>query len=356
MNVLLFARSYDKMAGGIEKMSLLIAQGLTEQGHTVTIASLDSEKATSFYAWPNGVSWEKISIGNSQNKASLKERILRVWALRRIAKKTKSDAAIGFQVGSFALLRVATIGMSMKLIAAERNSPTLFEFINRGKSKRFFSNLILFTSTKIAIQFPEYEQYYPWFLRKKLVHTPNPVLQQKVIRDSTSRTSSVVQILFVGRLTFQKNLGVLIGAMGLLDQKVDLTVVGVGPDLLNCQQLSKKLGLKVQFKEPTDNLMDLYLESDYLVSSSRWEGFPNVVAEALSFGLPVIGFKECAGIPQLVTTGVNGVVCVGPMNEGTLAAGIVSALSMSFSPKLVSESVCLYTHNRFVMNWEKTLL
>jgi glycosyltransferase involved in cell wall biosynthesis len=244
----------------------------------------------------------------------------------------------------------------MKLIAAERNSPTLFDFINRGKSKRFFSNLILFTSTKIAIQFPEYEQYYPWFLRKKLVHTPNPVLQQKVIRDSTSRTSSVVQILFVGRLTFQKNLGVLIGAMGLLNQKVNLTVVGVGPDLLNCQQLSKNLGLKVQFKEPTDNLMDLYLESDYLVSSSRWEGFPNVVAEALSFGLPVIGFNECAGIPQLVTTGVNGVVCVGPMNEGSLAAGIVSALSMSFSPKLVSESVCLYTYNRFVMNWEKTLL
>ena len=355
MNVLLFARSYDKMAGGIEKMSLLIAQGLTEQGHTVTIASLDSKEATSFYSWPSGVSWKKISIGDPQNKASMKEKLQRVWALRRIAKKTNSHAAIGFQVGSFALLRFATIATDIKLIAAERNSPTLFNFINRGRSKRFFSNLILSTSTKVAIQFPEYKEHYPWFLRKKLVHTPNPVPQQKVIRDSKITATSVIQLLFVGRLTFQKNLEVLIGAMSLLNQNFNLTVVGVGPDLVNCQQLSTKLNLNVQFKEPTNNLEDFYLQSDYLISSSRWEGFPNVVAEALSFGLPVIGFEECAGIPQLVKTGVNGFVCTGPMNEVNLAAGITSALSMSFSPTLVSESVSLYTHNRFVMNWEKTL-
>ena len=49
MNVLLFTRSYENMAGGIEKMSLLIAKGLLTRGHKVIVASIDSEAAQSFY-------------------------------------------------------------------------------------------------------------------------------------------------------------------------------------------------------------------------------------------------------------------------------------------------------------------
>jgi glycosyltransferase involved in cell wall biosynthesis len=353
MNVLLFARSYENMAGGIEKMSLLIAEGLLTRGHKIVVASIDSENAESFYSWPTGVIWEKISLGDTNYKADISTRLARSAALRRIAKKHQIQTAIGFQVGAFALLRFATLGLRIRVIAAERNSPTLFSYIKNGKVKRLGSNLILLSASAIAVQFPNYRKYYPYFLRHKIAITPNPVLPATSIRKSPNRGQA--QLLFVGRLTYQKNLLVLIRALALVKHDVCLTVIGDGPDYSQCKEIADGLGLSVIFLAPTRNLAKYYLDSDFLVLPSRWEGFPNVVAEALSHGLPVIGFHSCAGIPELIITGVNGYVCEGDMDEFTLADGIDQALEMNFDTRIVSNSVSEYTHSNFVNCWEDVL-
>jgi GalNAc-alpha-(1->4)-GalNAc-alpha-(1->3)-diNAcBac-PP-undecaprenol alpha-1,4-N-acetyl-D-galactosaminyltransferase len=353
MNVLLFARSYENMAGGIEKMSLLIAEGLKARGHNVVVVSIDSKNAESFYKWPGEVKWERISLGNANYKANVSTRLSRSIALRYIARENQIGTAIGFQVGAFALLKFATLGLGIKVIAAERNSPTLFDFIQYGKLKRFFSNLILQTASAIAVQFPNYRKYYPFYLRHKIAVTPNPVLPPIHIRQNLNVGQA--RLLFVGRLTYQKNLSVLIRALAYVNQPIRLTVIGQGPDYSHCKEIAAEFNLPVEFLPPTREISKHYLNSDFLILPSRWEGFPNVVAEALSFGLPVVGFQSCAGIPELIKTGVNGFVCVGEMNELILADGINQALGLNFDPKIVANSVSQYSHSNFLDCWENLL-
>ena len=66
-----FSRSYGNIAGGIEKMSIDLAQGLTAKGHKVTVISHDSEGAVSFFNWPVEVEWIKLGIGSINSKNAI---------------------------------------------------------------------------------------------------------------------------------------------------------------------------------------------------------------------------------------------------------------------------------------------
>ena len=215
------------MAGGVEKMSLDLARGLSEKGYEVVILSLDKEPNTPFFEWPASVIWIKIGIGDPNVRASFISRIQRLKAIRKVASEVRPSIGIGFQVGSFALLRMATLGLGIRTIAAERNSPNLFNYIRGGKTKRIFSNLILFSASRVAVQFESYSLKYPSWLRSKMVVTPNWV--ERVALDTFLRNTDTFQILFIGRLTFQKNVMVLINAMSNLPENFQLTIIGDGP-------------------------------------------------------------------------------------------------------------------------------
>ena len=355
MNILLFARAYEDMAGGIEKMSLMLAKILSERGHIVTIASLDRKEAKSFYPWPDGVRWHQIDIANPHEKATLRNRLNRLLTLRKVLSSLECDVAVGFQVGSFALLKLASLGLGIKTVAAERNAPTLFNFIRSGKRKRFFSNLILATSDVVAVQFEGYKRYYPRYLRKKLSITPNLVQQPKESRKLDQGHNEPLRLLCIGRLTFQKNMQLLLSSLSLINIPVHLKIVGDGPDLAKLKEMIESQDLNVEILPPVNDLSSYYLNADYYISTSRWEGFPNVIAESLSYGLPVIAFEQCAGMPQLIHEGVNGTLALGAMTAQNLAHSILRAKELHLDPKIIAESVSEYTDENFVRRWEEAL-
>ena len=351
MKILLFARSYKDMAGGIEKKSLEIAAGLAGRGHQVSIVSLDSFQDEAFYKWPAGVAWYKADIGNPLAKASVRERLRRLLFIRNLLKQDV-DIAIGFQVGAFALLRFSAIGLRVKVIAAERNAPTLFEYINRGKLKRFFSNLLLLTSSRISILFPEFKRHYPKYLQAKLVVTPNWV---DVARDTkpSNALRSENQILFVGRFSFQKNVECLVDALAMMEREMEVLLIGSGDGIRDIQARAQALNLNLEFLPPTRDLTPYYKSATLLCLPSRWEGFPNVVAEALAAGLPVVGFRGCAGISELVTTKDCGVLAEGNDDALALSLALSDALGRGYSEGLIASSVSKYTYDNFIDAWEK---
>lgn len=351
--VLIFSRAYQNMAGGVEKMSLDLAKGLADRGHQVTILSLDQDSDTAFFSWPENVSWKKIGIGDPEKRASFAIRIKRMLAIRNIIKELRPDVGLGFQVGSFALMRLASIGLGMQSVAAERNSPDLFNFISRGKLKRFFSNIILGTSTKIAIQFEGYKSKYPRWLRTKLVVTPNWV--QLGTEVTSKKKDAKFKILFVGRLTFQKNVSVLLDAMNQLPEGFELTIIGAGPELDRLMELARERCSDILFREPHLDLSTEYMSADVLCMPSRWEGFPNVVAEALAHGLPVVGFNGCSGIPDLVTHGQTGVIAPGMNDVDSLKQSLLTAAELQFDPEKIRESMRRYSFENFISEWEKAI-
>ncbi|MCI5066385.1 glycosyltransferase, partial [bacterium] len=119
------------------------------------------------------------------------------------------------------------------------------------------------------------------------------------------------KILCVGRLVPQKDYLTALRAfsdVAALYPSWMLQIVGSGPEQARLEERVRALQLeaRVEFVPFQHDLLPFYLEASVLLSTSRYEGFPNVILEAMSFGLPIVA-TDCPGATQeLVTDGVQG--------------------------------------------------
>jgi len=351
MKIAIFSRTFDGVPGGVEKMVLTLASELKKLNHSVLVISIDSPQAQAFYEWPAGVLWEKVSLGDPDLKASFWTRINRVMAIRRILKHNQIESVVGFQIGAFALIRLAGLGLGIHTVAAERNAPTLFNFIQRGRSFRKVANAILFFSSCITVQMPSYRLLYPKFLQSKILYTPNPIFPVLKVKSNLVPREGRVKLLYVGRLTYQKNLKALILAIRESGIEADLTIVGNGSDKSDLQKIAKENDVHVNFHDAKSSLSTFYLSADLFCIPSRWEGFPNVVGEALAHGLPVIAFKECSGMTDLIFEGKNGLLAEGNDNVASFAKAIREASLRSWDPKSSIDTCSPFTLTQFTQQW-----
>jgi len=138
-----------------------------------------------------------------------------------------------------------------------------------------------------------------------------------------------VQALFVGRLTRQKGLDVLLEALSRVPE-IELSVAGMGEEEQALQRQAELLNLsgRVTFLGVCSDIPARMHDADFLVLPSRWEGMPMIVLEALASGLPVLA-SAVDGIPEIVEDGIQGLL-VAP--EDT--AALISALERMQDPVL----------------------
>ena len=126
-----------------------------------------------------------------------------------------------------------------------------------------------------------------------------------------SSTCDFHKAICVGRLNEQKGYEYLIEAWAIVSKRHPdwiLNAYGSGEikeqlqTLINEKGVSKSLILN----EPTSEIIEKYLESSIYVMSSRFEGFPMVLLEAMSCGLPCVSFNCPNGAKDLVEDGKNG--------------------------------------------------
>ena len=135
--------------------------------------------------------------------------------------------------------------------------------------------------------------------------------------------------LSIGRLTWPKDQATLLRAWALVHDRVPgavLALVGEGELDAELRALAAELGLaeSVRFVAPREGLAPAYADADVFCLSSRWEGLPYVVLEAMSFGLPVVSTRV-DGIPEAVVDGTSGLL-VPPSAPEALASAIAGVL------------------------------
>ncbi len=137
-------------------------------------------------------------------------------------------------------------------------------------------------------------------------------------------------ILFVGRLTKQKSVEILLKAIKILKNKysknLKIAIVGDGELKENLNNLTVELGVnrEVKFLGVRKDVKELMVSSKIFVLPSRWEGFGIVIIEAMSNMLPVIA-TNVGGIPELIEDGKDGIL-VPPENPKALARAISNLL------------------------------
>ncbi len=166
--------------------------------------------------------------------------------------------------------------------------------------------------------------------RDKVIVIYNPIEQYEGCTGG-SRSTEVKEILAIGRLSDQKNHSLLVRAVdGLIQDgfhNIRLTILGEGPLREALEREISSLGIQDRvhmpgFRDPCD----YFRKSDVFVLSSDWEGFGNVLVEALSSGIPVVSTDCRSGPSEILDGGKYGQLV--PVNDlDSLKNAIVDTLS-----------------------------
>ena len=364
MSTILFAcRNFNNMAGGIERMASIIMNEMVSRGHKVILLTWDPINSNSYYTLNPEIKWHKLDLGPSNLKASWLLRFKRQLRIRKIVREEKPSVMIGFQVGTFLALRLASIGLRISTIAAERNSPDLFNFKKNGKINRFLSSLVLLLSDVITIQLDTYKKKYPLFLRSKILTISNPVYPCIKSAYPNNVIKTPRRILNVGRLSYQKNQLFLIRSFTLNALKNPnwyLTLVGEGEYRKKIEKLIEKKGLnnRIHLIGAVKDVDYWYQNSSFFVFPSLWEGFPNALVEAFREGLPAIGLSSTSGVNQLISNKRNGFL-VKPQEIAFASAMQEMINNKSFRKKAgkkASFSIRNYEPKKIFNQWENLFL
>lgn len=128
----------------------------------------------------------------------------------------------------------------------------------------------------------------------------------------------------VGRLQPVKDHGTLLRALARCPEQTQLVLVGEGPEGPSLERLAEELSIagRVHFIGYRDDVPDLYPAFDLFVMSSRTEGLPLVMVEAMASGVAVVS-TAVGGIPDVLADGAGELV---PAEDAEALATAMSAL------------------------------
>ncbi|MCT2347455.1 glycosyltransferase [Niallia taxi] len=174
----------------------------------------------------------------------------------------------------------------------------------------------------------------------------NPVVTDELIIKSMEQVnhtwfnSEVPTIIGVGRLSKQKDFPILIEAFSKVIQKRDarLVIIGEGEEQESLNKLVKDLEITkfVDFIGFVDNPYKFMEKSSLFVLSSAWEGFGNVIVEAMACGTPIVSTDCKSGPSEILDNGNFGkLVPVGDSER--MASAIIESLESSINPEIIKE-------------------
>ena len=156
----------------------------------------------------------------------------------------------------------------------------------------------------------------------KIIIVPNPVEVERIRENSVpieSLKGEGIKIIVVGRLTKQKGIDILIRWLSSINAlEWSLAIIGEGELESKLKQLSSKYNLedKIKFLGFKSNPYPWIAGADVLALTSRWEGMPNAVLEALVCGTPVIATASAGAINELANESVTGAINLIKDQEG----------------------------------------
>ena len=291
--------------GGAERVALQWCSWLQEFGHDVWLYCGTSPEQV-FFQPPKGVQVVVCSEGVSTWR----------W-LRRCLEDNPPDLAIGITTRPAINLLLARLGHHWPVWVAERNYPPArrlslqWRFLRRCLYPS--ADLHLVQTQRIGIWLERVALAREWQLLPNSVQWPLPS-QAPFVDPAVWLPPEAKVVLAVGTKPFQKGFDRLIKAFtGWADAHVDgvLVLLGVNDDHPFLQRLLEELGhfrSRVILPGRVGNLSCWYERADLFVLSSRFEGSPNVLLEAMAYGCACLAIDCPTGPRELLRTGVNGVL------------------------------------------------
>lgn len=302
MRVVLVVSSLN--GGGAERFAVLLANNLCRYGFEVSIIVTYSKASSCVYSVDKNV--EVISLYDHVSSSRIKNNYFyRLYKLGSLIRQKRPDCVISFLSNVNIACLLALPFFEGELIVSERIHPAHADLGIFYRSLRFF--LYRFAD-KVVVQTKEGEKWlkHNLYLKNNTVVIPNftelssPNITKQSNIYKSLHDKHVFNIIAVGRLEYQKGFDTLILSMRYLklkNIKFSLTIFGDGAMFEELSLLVQSLHLQdsIRFPGRVDDMIEHYMNADLFVLSSRFEGFPNVLLEACSLGVPVVSFACPSG-------------------------------------------------------------
>ena len=271
----------------------------------------------------------------------VQKRAAPLLALRSALVQSAPDLIISFMDHANVEALISARGLEVPVIVSERRDPYARPWglaSPGGNSRRHFPRLPIVEegweglrtryyrdASALVLQTRDQLEYFSG-INVRAVVIPNPVLPPQLDRPRQKLASATKTLLAVGRLDPVKGFDMLLRAFGEVavnHSEWSLEIRGEGPMRATLEDQAQRLGLNGRVRLPgfTDRLQDVIASADLFVMSSRSEGFPNALAEAMAGGLPAVSFDCPSGPRNIIRDGVDGVL-VPPNDVGALAEAL----------------------------------
>ena len=235
----------------------------------------------------------------------IKNTFYRVVKLKRLIKKISPDYIVSFMGNLQPILTFEPVIVSI------HNNPDFFPLDEKFLLKTVykFSNVKKIVTCSSAIEKKLIINY--GLKNVKTIYNP---IDLKLVKQKlfAQKPFEFDYILAVGRLSKEKGFDILIKSFAKSDLKnmVKLVILGEGKERKNLEKLIIKLGLKSQVLlfGKVDNPFIYMKYAKFFVLSSRYEGLPMVLLEALACGTPVITSDCETGPTDIVENEENGLL------------------------------------------------
>jgi glycosyltransferase involved in cell wall biosynthesis len=293
------------LTGGTERVTVNLASLFASKGHDVTIVSYYRGKEKLTYTPNENVHVKFLDEAGCYDYGHPFSRLKRFFsaltAVRKFVKAECSDEnTVIISQNFFSNALIWLSGAASRAIGCEH-----FKYDVYPAPVRFIRNCVYGNFKQIVCLTEKDSSRFLKHLRNDQVRTiPNMVASNENIEvDLSSRT-----MIAVGRLAPQKGFDMLIHSMKAVVQKHGdwiLNIFGEGEQKKELENLVQKFGLQsnIVLKGYSQNIVKEFSESAFFILSSRYEGFPLVLVEALGLGMPCVAFDCPEGPFQLLEKG-----------------------------------------------------
>jgi len=351
MKVIFTIKNINYLAG-TERVTSILSNALVERGHEVGVISLIGAGEEPFYKFDPRVKLYYLAPPKDKHLFPYRD-IRRSREMRKILLSEQPDCVI-----------FVDSGRSYVNLPAAKGFPTItWEHLNikacNGPKRRLSRILaVKHTDAIVSLTKGDAADYVTMFGAPVSICMPNPV----TIDTARKCDLNNKRVLAVGRLDDQKGFDMLLDAWAQIERREgwSLRIIGNGKRerQLRDQISSLGIGESVEIVPPTKDMVSEYTGASIYAMSSRYEGLPLVLIEAMSLGLPIVSFDCEKGPRDIVVPGVTGELVPAEDVQG-LAASLEKLMNdpaklKEYSKASVKESG-KYDLDAIVTRWEELI-
>jgi len=340
--------------GGAQRVAATLLNEWARRGIQIDLYTFD-KKAESFFSLHESIRVIALDLfsASASKWESISNCIRRSSRIRQVLKESRPDLVVSFMSNMNYLVTAAATGLDLPVVVSERTDPVASGEGIQGTMLRwiFYPN-----ASRVIVQNQRIHEYMPPVVRARSCVISNPVI---VPASEKNGSSGALRVLGLGRLSEEKGYDLLMRAFaGVNCSNALLRIVGDGPERARLEALRSELGFgtRVELPGATSTPSEELLSASVFVLSSRFEGSPNALLEAMACGVACVSFDCRTGPRELIRHGENGLL-VPPGDVEGLTRAIQQVVDDASLRELLGrnarKSVMKYSLPNVLKQWDR---